>query len=70
MFPDGNSMKTTLKKLKITKKPRKRIVTRKLTTKMEAYRLWFEYLKLVIKLIDPEFNTKNKKLQNQLTQKH
>lgn len=57
-------MKTTLKKSKITKKPRKRIVTRKLTTKMESYRLWFEYLKLVIKLIDPAFKTKNKKLLN------
>ncbi|NDB59874.1 hypothetical protein EB001_15720 [bacterium] len=55
-------MKTTLKKSKITKKPRKRIVTRKLTTKMEAYRLWFEYLKLVLVLIDPSFKTQNKKV--------
>ena len=43
-------------------KPRKRIVTRKLTVKKEAYRLWFEYLKLVLLLIDPSFKTKDKKL--------
>ena len=43
-------------------KPRKRIVTRKLTTKKEAYRLWFEYLKLALILIDPSFKTKDKKL--------
>lgn len=43
-------------------KPRKRIVTRKLTIKKEAYRLWFEYLKLALLLIDPSFKTKDKKL--------